>query len=150
MKQYKKIYSILEIEDDEAYATGSCPYSINTYTTYYLHDNRVSPFLGNLIEGGVVIDRRPCLKKEDFIHTSLNAPLLAINFPNKSKQNTESEITTCNNVDDLNKNDYVSLDLYIEYWTKHGARIGKRVDETVVWGDGISEKIPKIENRFRC
>lgn len=44
--------------------------------------------------------------------------------------------------------DVVSLDIYTDYWRKHGARIGRRVGENVEWEDGVCQPIPLPRYRF--
>ena len=46
--------------------------------------------------------------------------------------------------------DSVSPAAYGAYWLKHGAKVGRRVGDKVVWTDGSETVIPPFEKRWEA
>jgi hypothetical protein len=52
-------------------------------------------------------------------------------------------------VPDCGAFDDVAPDVYAAWWAKHGARIGQRRGNKIVWSDGTEEVIPPFTQRYQ-
>lgn len=141
MGKYKKSYSILGIGDGGVYAKEGDNVSVS------IPDTRLSSYFGDLKEGGIVIDKRPCVDHPDFVRMVINGPMLKEALPPGHKDNF-GEISPCDNPEKAGWMTYVSLDLYLKLWEKLGAKIGKRIKNKIKWNDGTMEVIPPWKERF--
>ena len=112
----------------------------NTSITTY--DRRLDKYYWRLGEGGVVVDKRPCMEKDASacIHGIVSGPMLKMSLPLKSKDAWRG-IEPCQDAKECGSLSYVSTDLYLSYWRVLGARLGKREGDTIVWEDGSKEQI---------
>jgi len=153
-------YKLLGIALAGAYLEGTSHGDKTSCTTYDTHLER---YYGRLVEGGIVIDKRPC--GLDTIYAGvMRGPLVDVTLsPGTVKR--FSEIQRAANplflagllqsgwgpllahgmfaepIDDYGSLDTVSLDLYIAYWGSRGARIGYRKGTEIHWTDGQIETI---------
>lgn len=153
MQPYKKEYTTLGIAAAGCYAT--CPpvqYGNGTTveSSVSIPDSRLIPYLGDLADGGVVIDKRPCIKRDDFVHWIVKGPMLKESLPGGCRNVPFSrDIIPCDDPKACGGYDYIALDLYMELWRGLGARIGTRVGDVIKWEDGEVFPIPPEEERFQ-
>lgn len=148
---YKKEYTTLGIAGGGVYATAPSQWS-DTAVSITIYDRRLIPYLGNLVEGGVVIDKRPCVDRDDFVAMVVSGPMLKESLPAGCKEVFDFAIprTVVPVVqgETLRSLDYIALDVYLDIWRKVGAKIGKRVGDTIVWENGYIFPIPPEDQRF--
>lgn len=133
---------------------GAC--STSTY------DSRLAPYLGHLVEGGWVIDKRGIQHRDGFVAAVLAAPLVDTRLEGDAREE-------CPAIDPFfgaalaaggwwpaavkmaNPRwaglDSVSVTRYVDYWRGHGARIGRRFGNEVRWEDGAVTAIPEFAAR---
>lgn len=143
------------------YAEGNCSVSIP--------DARLSPYFGELVEGGYVIDNAPALEND--YRLAVRAPMCRGNLPAGARdafpgaadsivahalaqsgpENGYSGLAQlmliapkCGAFDD------VSPDVFAAWWASHGARVGQRRGDTIVWADGTVEPIRPFADRWKC
>jgi hypothetical protein len=117
-------------------------------------DTRLTPYFGDLIHNGWVIDKRPVPEK-DMIHWVVSGPMLNICLPRRtikrSFSSSEEVMPTDQSwMERVKSFDYISMDLYIDLWSKLGAKIGQRSGDAILWVDGSRTEIPKAEDRYSC
>jgi hypothetical protein len=147
--EYKSEYTTLGIGSAGVYATGRTVVGLNSTTTSSssIPDRRLTPYLGDMVEGGIVLDKRPCIHRDDFVHMIVSGPMMNQDLPHDSKKGwgpTEScdleDARKCKGLD------YLSLNLYIQLWVEKGARVGVRVGDKVYWNDGPNYGFGKIQD----
>lgn len=156
----------------DKYAVLGCGSSVsavsesNAQCTPY--DRRLRPYLGECIEGGLVVDKRPALfhqngrEKDGAGSIAWSAPLVSptmdpdgISRLGKVKEpmlsGLEGEFRTlaaATHDPEFTGMDTVGVNVYAGYWRKHGARIGWRRGDNIEWEDGVTEPIPPPEHRW--
>jgi len=143
---YKKQYTTLGIAAAGVYATSG------SKSSSQIPDNRLHAYLGDLVEGGQVMDKRPCLEHPDFFLMVFSGPMLKEDLPPGTCNKAFSrEVLLCTAADfpNLGGYDYLSLDLYTELWRQLGARIGKRIGDFIHWEDGECQPIPLEADRWK-
>ena len=154
---YKQEYSTLGIALAGVHATAPNQWSSSTAISIQIPDKRLNCYLGNLIEGGTVIDKRTC-DEDDVFEYVVSGPMLQESLPNgtmsaafcsdsHSLQRRNVPIK-CEDVRKCKSFDYIALDLYCELWSGLGARIGKRLGDTIMWNDGEIQSIPSVDERW--
>jgi hypothetical protein len=146
MDEYKQEYHFLGIALAGVYATTKSKWS-SFDVSVTIPDNRLNCYLGDLIENGVVLDKRTC-NESDIIFGLFSSPMLDCTLPNASCKRMLGQVESCNDISDLKGFDYVSLDLYLDYWASKGARIGVRQGNQIHWRDGKVQDIPSFELRW--
>lgn len=144
---YKKEYTILGIGDGGCWARAKSNFS-DTSASITIYDKRLSCYYGDVIEGGIVIDKRPCVKRKDFVRLAFKCAILNEGLPPKSKQGWDMKIVPCVDARDAGGMDYISLDIYLNLWESFGARIGTRVGDEIVWRDGTKTAIRPESKRW--
>jgi hypothetical protein len=145
---YKQEWQICGIAEAGVYATtvpvkwGSST-SIGSVTTYV---PMLKAEVGNLIEGGVVVDKRT-VKIDNLIHYVVSGPMLDTQLPPGTAKDWD-KVKPCEDAKNLKSFDYVSLDLYLKLWRELGARIGQRKGDQIIWEDGRVWNIPDEEHRY--
>ncbi len=152
IKEYKAEYTYLGIAAAGVYAKTTTQYNINSTITssVTIYDNRLSPYYGDVVEGGIIVDKRPCINHEEFYKMVINGPMLKMDLPNQTvelftfpaTQETIADARNCGSCDN------VSLDLYIKLWKELGAKVGYRRGNVVEWDNGEKSVIPEARNRF--
>lgn len=157
MDPYKQEYTTLGIAAAGCYATAPNPWSKDSAASITIYDRRLTAYLGELVEGGIVIDKRPCVNRDDFVSMVVSGPMLQESLPHDTKRGWDStEPCTLEQAREAKGFDYLSLNLYIQVWAEKGARIGVRVGDKVYWNDGplfgwgIPQDIPPAELRYQC
>lgn len=132
----------------------------NSHTTTY--DGRLAPYLGNLVRGGWVVDKRRA-PWDARVDMSINGPMCKVNLPH-------GDIDACPAPDPIMVGamsggfqmlgavklakpswrglDSVSLPEYLRMWADIGARVGIRVDDAIIWQDGEVTPIPAESARW--
>lgn len=110
--------------------------------------SKLYPYLGDLLEGGIVVDKRSVPEK-DIIHEVYSGPMMDIDLPSRTKSQIFAEPAPSEPGDKLGGLDTVSMDLYLMRWEKLGARIGYRLGNTIVWNDGEILPIPEESERWK-
>jgi hypothetical protein len=105
------------------------PVSITTYNT------ELEAYFGELCEGGIVMDKRPCREHPEFVSTIVRGPMMAAHLPDNSKDEF-GDIQPCDDARKCSGLAYVSRNLYLDMWRKLGARIGVRKGNHIEWEDG--------------
>jgi hypothetical protein len=135
------------------------------HITYY--DTRLRAYLGELVEGGYVIDKsKPLAERPSLAYMS---PMCKGALPSGTTE--EFHIAPDNFVANAIANesgnpaagiarmmlaiprcgafDYVAPDVYAAWWMRQGARVGQRKGDSIVWSDGSQEAIPEFSNRYQ-
>jgi hypothetical protein len=135
------------------------------HITYY--DSRLKPYLGELVEGGYVIDKSAVLQDKPSL--ALLSPMCRGNLPTGSTEafNIAPDNFVANAIANDTHNpaapiarmmlalpkcgafDYLAPELYSAWWLKQGARVGQRTGDRIVWSDGVEEAIPAFEDRYK-
>lgn len=145
---YKPEYTTLMIAMGGCYATAPGEYS-STYNHISIPDGRMTCYFGDVVEGGWVVDKRPCIDREDFVHMVVCGPLLKESLPDGMKLELFSnQPKVCEDAKECSGSDYVSLDLYLKLWRDMGARLGQRKDNEVHWENGEVTDIPNETERY--
>lgn len=153
MNPYKREYTLLGIAAAGVYAR------VGPNTSVTIYDRRLSPYLGDLAEGGVVVDKRPCVNHPDFYQLVCNGPLLKESLPAGTKEELVMEekgflikdriAVPIKEGGKLSGFDYIALDVYLANWEKLGCKIGHRHGDKIVWKDGSETIIPPAEQRWQ-
>jgi hypothetical protein len=147
-EQYKKEWEFCGIAQAGVYAatvkvsfgSSSSRASVTTY------DPRLRCEVGNLIEGGVVVDKRT-VSSDDLIHYVVAGAMLDLDLPAGHCKGW-GDIEPCEDAKARKGFDFVSLDLYLKLWRSLGARIGVRKGDEIHWEDGRVWQIPSVEERY--
>jgi hypothetical protein len=152
MDAYKKEYTTLGVGGGGVHATAPSQWS-DTTAQITIYDRRLTPYFGDLVEGGVVIDKRPCVDRDDYVKMVVSGPILQESLPPGHKNvfdyGSPRTIIPCTTEDKFSGLDYVSLDIYLALWSKMGAKIGKRVGDEIHWENGEITSIPPAELRWK-
>lgn len=130
-------------------------------------DSRLEPYFGDLVEGGIVIDKRPCAKLPEFALMVMSSPMLKLGItepdlcpvPNEMFVGAlEGSFKTLAAIKLAKPTftglDHVGLADYLAVWRSNGARIGVKQGGNIYWehknpdGDGGSSPIPVAARRF--
>lgn len=149
--EYKQEYIYLGIALAGVYAKGRTKVTENSVTTFNssIPDNRLYPYYGNLVEGGVIVDKRTC-QECDVVVMAVNGPILKDELPAGHKQSLFDPPTPCSDPTECKGFDYISMDLYLKLWRGLGAKIGERRGNLIQWENGHTEDIPPFEKRFEA
>jgi hypothetical protein len=140
---YENKYTTLGIAAGGVYATIGDDCNVTMY------DRRLSPYYGDLAEGGIVIDKRPCLSHSSFIEMVISGPMLKESLPSHSCERMFSDVQPCDDARCCKGMDCISMDLYLDLWRPLGAKIGKRVGNEIVWENGDVSVIPDEKDRWK-
>lgn len=149
MDAYKQEYDYLGIAMGGVYGRGPSKWSKDGFSVS-IPDKRLSPYYGDLIEGGIVVDKRPCIEKDEarFVNRVYLSPLLKKSLPPKTMCKLFEKEEPCEDVTQCGPIDYISMDLYLDLWRKEGAKIGKRVGNEIHWENGEVSPIPSESMRW--
>jgi hypothetical protein len=140
------------------------------HVTFY--DRRLRPYLGELVEGGYVLDKRAVLMARPWL--AIGSPMVKGTLPpgtvdrfidrHPTDAFGESIVLDSIRSDPTNPAaglaalmqddpacggfDDVAPDVYADWWRRRGARVGRRLGRVVVWDDGETEQIRPFERRF--
>ena len=145
--RYKKEYTTLGIAAAGVYATAPSKWS-DTAAHLTIYDSRLTPYLGDLAEGGVVFDKRPCVDRDDFCSMVVSGPMLKESLPSGHYQDWDRKVVPVTSETKLGGFDYIALDVYLDIWRKAGAKIGIRKGDSIHWESGEVFPIPPEENRY--
>ncbi len=109
------------------------------------YDTRLERFYYRLKEGGLVIDKRTC-SEDDVLKYVVSGAMVQFSLPDNTKSRIWENPEPCFSYLDAKGMDKVSLNLYLDFWRSLGARIGKRVDNSIVWENGEIEQIVVYED----
>ena len=127
------------------------------------HDRRLNPYLGELLEGGTVIDKRPIMENDSFAKWVWDCPLVEYDLqPGETNECPEPSPWLLAGLEGTFKTlavkktvepkwsglDGISLKDYTEYWREKGARIGIRRGDFIEWEDGIKQPVPPFATRY--
>jgi hypothetical protein len=134
------------------------------HITYY--DSRLRPYFGELVEGGFVIDKSAVLEAKpdlsvlsplckgslpagtrDAFHGAAGS-IVAHSIANEPDNPAAGLARLMLAIPDCGAFDDVAPDVYAAWWAKHGARIGQRRGNKIVWADGTEEIIPPFAQRY--
>jgi len=150
---YQQQYLTIGIALAGVYATGIPKVYSNSQTRSHsnIPDNRLTPYLGELVEGGVVIDKRT-VDESVLIQYVISGPMLDETLPDghlsRLFEKPEPFSSDMGHLCDLKGFDYLSLDLYVNLWQFLDAKIGYRIGNVIEWSDGNITDIPSFETRF--
>jgi hypothetical protein len=146
---YKQQYIYLGIALAGVYARSPSVISGNSKTTSSteIPDKRLTPYLGELKEGGYVVDKRSCNEK-DVIHNVCAGAMLDIDLPEKTRKDWDKEYP-CDDASSSGSMDYISMDLYLKLWEGLGARVGRRAGNVIKWNNGEETVIPEFDCRWQ-
>lgn len=134
----------------------------------HAYDSRITCYYGQLIDGGIVIDRHDVLDKRpslsisspmldshikqvsrfaDAIATNDNFMLDALSDPGSfGGLATLAKAATTDKA--IGAFDYLPLSQWVAWWKNLGARVGRRVGDNIVWDDGEVDPIRPAESRW--
>ena len=104
-------------------------------------DYRLNNYYHYLIEGGVVMDKRPIIESDEFVGFVFRSPILKVSLGENMLSKCFEDTRRFVEGDVLTDFDYVSTDLYLKYWRPKGVRIGFRRGNRIEWEDGKVEDI---------
>lgn len=149
--RYRKEYTTLGIALAGVYASAPNQWSDHA-ASISIPDNRLTPYLGDLAEGGVVVDKRS-VPIARLVELSVSGPMLKESLPAGTKDVfsfDERKPVPVVEGEKLGGFDYIALDVYLNIWRKAGARIGKRVADAIHWEDGEVYPIPPEAERWQA
>lgn len=116
---------------------GSTPAQFSSY------DTRLELYMHRLINGGTVIDKRMAFARDAdaCIKGVMSGPMLNPLLPKGIVDRCYLGHMDLNEAGTLRSLDYVALDIYCDLWRDLGARIGTRVNNTIIWDDGTIDPI---------
>lgn len=79
----------------------------------------------------------------------VSGPMLKESLPSGCKQVLFEGPTPVKEGEKFGGFDYIALDVYLDIWRRFGARIGKRMGESIQWEDGEVFPIPPFAERFQ-
>jgi hypothetical protein len=115
------------------------------------------PYLGELAEGGhvivktAVLDERPGLAVRAPLCNGALAQGEKVPFAGCERNMAVQEVASRSDspaAPDCRSFDTVAPDVYVAWWAGHGARVGQRHGDSIVWADGSTEAIPPFASRF--
>lgn len=147
MDAYKQEYTTMGIAASGVYA------KIGDNISVSIPDKRLFAYLGNLVDGGIVIDKRT-VPDADLVKWVISGPMMKEGLPSGTKDSLNFETPRAAPIpakhgDKFSGMDYIALDLYVKLWEGLGARIGTRKGDIIYWNDGESQPIPPIESRWQ-
>ena len=158
---YNQRLSLLQV------ALGAVSGHMTDGASVTIYDRRLAPYLWDLVEDGWVLDNRAALTANPFL--AVRQPLCKGDLPpgtvdkfdHDASQSivaqviaSEPENPACGLAQlmiaapDCGAFDYVAPDVYAAWWRQHGARVGQRRGDTIVWEDGVVEPIRPAGQRF--
>ena len=143
---YKQEYTTMGIAAAGVYA------KIGDNISVSIPDKRLFAYLGNLVDGGIVIDKRT-VPKHDLVTWVIAGPMMKEALPSGTKDCLNFETPRAAPIpakhgDKFSSMDYIALDLYVKLWTDLGARVGTRQGNIILWNDGEVQTIPSVESRW--
>ena len=114
-------------------------------------EERMKLFLGQVVDSSLVVDQRPASGRPDFAKNVLRGPMVNVDLPpllvDASNEVDEEVIAACGkDVQDMyaivkamsegqaiGAFDYVSPEIYAEFWKEQGARVGRVINGSIVW-----------------
>lgn len=145
--EYKNEYTYLGIAAAGVYAEAPNKYSKHP-ASITIYDRRLRAYFGDMAEGGIVVDKRPCLEHPDFYRMVISGPMRGSWLSEKTRE-TMHDTVKCHNAHEAKAFDYISTDLYLALWRDMGAKIGKRVGNEIHWEDGTKETIVPVDKRWQ-
>lgn len=132
-------------------------------------DSRLRPYFGELVEGGFVIvktailEHRPRLavlsplcrgslapgQRKAFQMSPDNFVAQAIASADASENPAAGIARMMLAAPECGAFDDVAPDVYAAWWALHGAKVGQRRGEAIVWQDGTEDAIPPFAQRYR-
>jgi hypothetical protein len=130
----------------------------------------ISAYFGDLIEGGHVIDKREVLEKHPGL--AIRSPVCDASLPlgrtsrfvdvvpNVEESLCARAIASCEDhpmsavarmmiaAPDCGSYDMVAPDVLAQWWGAHGAKVGRRFGNRIVWANGDESEIRPAENRY--
>lgn len=142
-------YLTLGIADAGVYATAYNKWAPDRPSSITIYDRRLEAYYGDLAEGGLVLDKRPCRENDEFIKRVVCGPMHGQHLPSKTRDSWGKHIP-CESAKEASGFDLVSTDLYLSYWRELGAKIGYRKGNYIEWENGEKDEIPSEEDRWKC
>lgn len=161
MRPYRGTFTVLSLGLGGLSAqTGERGVSIS------IPDRRLVCYYGDLAEGGIVLDKRRVLEEDPSL--AFRSPILASHLPPGTIEPPGQPdrvlaqgmlgmfgeahaalITATAEPEGYNGLALVATDVYVQFWRRHGARVGQRAGAQVLWEDGRAEPIPSAEERYK-
>lgn len=130
---------LLLLERGGAYVFGNglCPsgkFSVS------FRDFDLEKHFTELYPGGYVVDKLAISNREEFPQWVVSCPLIDLQLPKRSVERFGRRVHQCM-LENVGCFDHVGIELYLDYWRAKGARIGKRVDDSIHWESGDTSSI---------
>lgn len=137
------------------------------HTTFY--DRRTGPYLGELVEGGYVLDKREPLRQRPSLALSspmVDGRLTAGGVDRFDRDRARGSMVLAGIASDGDNPaaglavmmmdapaafggfDFVAVDVFVSWWAERGAKVGRRVGDVIDWGGGEVTPIPPFDRRF--
>lgn len=129
-------------------------------------DIRLRPYLGELEQGGVVIDKRRLVSHPMFASWVIGDPMVDVELePGETSRFSDQQtmatmlpglcgqyamLALLSRNSEYTGLDYVDVGHYAALWSSRGARVGVREGDAIIWNDGAREAIPPAADRYKC
>lgn len=139
------------------------PEDIDSTCSTSTYDRRLGPYLGNVVRGGWVVDKRGIYNRDDFARWVIDCPLVDVRLANGAANPCPipDPLFACALAGSFGALavakianptwrglDKVSVAEYVGYWRERGARIGRRIGDAIQWEDGAVSEIPPYSRRY--
>jgi hypothetical protein len=119
-----------------------------------IQDNRLAPYLGDLQQGGWVVDYFHLQARADFTNLLVRMPLPSVRLvPGQVMAAQEPSLMGARRqrrrTDAARGLSHVSVQEYVRLWGEEGARIGQRNGSIISWSDGRVVSIPSARERWK-
>jgi len=127
------------------------------HTDVQIPDRRLFAYLGDVIDGGFIIDNRTA-DYDKLAKVAISGAMLKAHLPSRSKEEftldyKEKKVEPCASYGDAGGFDSVSMDLYLQARHEAGATIGVRHGNQVFWlhpdGKKSMTQIPDQAHRWQ-
>jgi hypothetical protein len=117
-------------------------------SSFQAPSRRLSSYFGDLCEGGIVIDKRPC-PENVIIRQAYCGAMVQVEMPDNTVSRMGGNgLEPCDDAEKAGSMDFIALNLYVNQWRKLGARIGVRRGRTIHWENGEKSPIPAFKDRY--
>lgn len=121
-----------------------------------IQDSRLTPYLGDLQQGGWVVDYIHLLERQDIAQVLMNMPMPSVRMlPGQvvSVREGSSHLGSTRTRTRRRRTvyrgmDHVSILEYVQLWAIQGAKTGQRSGNIIVWSDGSQSRIPPARERW--
>lgn len=143
------MYTYLGIGQAGVYANSFNPWSERHEAAITIYDTRLTPYFGDVAEGGIVCDKRPAFEQNEFkaVEAVISGPMRNNTLPPQTRDSW-GQLIPCSDPKEGRGFDSISTDLYLSLWRELGAKIGYRRGNFIEFENGEKTEIPRAEDRW--